>query len=389
MNSEINYKKRVLFIVTQSEMGGAQKFLLNFLNKTRNEIEASVAFGADGDGDLPVKLANMDIETHRLRFLKREMSPGNDFRACLEIRKLIKKTSPNDIFLISSKAGFLGSFVSRYMIHDTRYRVLYRIGGWTFNDPWPNWKKRLWIILERISARWKDVIIVNSIHDLEQAKKLKIKPKEKLIMIHNGIDSYKISLMPKDEARIKLFERVLSKNGKVFQANTVIGTVGNFYPTKGTLNFIEAAEYFKNDERIIFIIVGDGKEKENIEKSIKNRGLEKKVLLAGRIDSQNLMTAFDIFVLPSLKEGFPWVLLEAMVAKVPVIATRVGAVPEIIDDGESGFIVEPGNVPRMVDKIRELIASDHLKKEFSIKGHQKVLFNFTEDKMINETFSLL
>ena len=101
------------------------------------------------------------------------------------------------------------------------------------------------------------------------------------------------------------------------------------------------------------------------------------------------MPAFDIFVLPSLKEGFPFALIEAMSAKVPVIATRVGAVPEIIDNGKNGFIVEPGNSASMAGKIKELLASDHLLKEFAIQGHQTVLFKFNEDRIIGEIEGVL
>ena len=123
---------------------------------------------------------------------------------------------------------------------------------------------------------------------------------------------------------------------------------------------------------------------------IKDRGLEKKVFLLGQIqDGHQLMTAFDIFVLPSVKEGFPWALIEAMTAKIPVVATRVGAVPEIIEQGKNGFIVEPGNPAVLAGRIKEILSNDHLSKEFSIQGHQTVLFNFSEDKMVKEIEGVL
>ena len=383
-------KKRILFIITQSEMGGAQRFLFNLLSRIRDRYDISVAIGSDGGDELTGKLKNVGIEATILKSLKRNISPVKDIKACYEIKNLLNKLKPDDLFLLSTKAGFLGSITARFFQLTAIPRVIYRIGGWTFNDPWPDWKKNLWIKLERESARWKDIIIVNNNHDLEQAKQLKIKPKEKLLSITNGIDTYKLDLLSRDESRLKLFEKLSEKHGEISQANILIGTVANFYPTKGLEILVETAEYFKNDERISFVIIGDGEDRKKLQNLIIEKGLGKKVFLIGKIDNAHrYMPAFDIFVLPSLKEGFPFALIEAMSAKVPVIATRVGAVPEIIDNGKNGFIVEPGNSASMAGKIKELLASDHLLKEFAIQGHQTVLFEFNEDRMIGEIEGVL
>ena len=197
--------KKILFIVTQSEMGGAQRFLLNLISRINSRYDISVAIGSDGKGELHEKLKTLNIPVSTLKNLKREISPVNDIKACFEIRDLINTFRPDTLFLLSSKAGFFGSLASRFTIHNLRFKVIYRIGGWTFNDPWPAWKKRLWINLEKLSSSWKDTIIVNNQHDFEQAQKLNIKPREKIILIHNGIDPYKLDFLPRDEARVKLF----------------------------------------------------------------------------------------------------------------------------------------------------------------------------------------
>lgn len=398
MSSEINHqntttvspKKRVLFIITQSGGGGAQKFLYTLLSQISNRYNILVATGSDGDSELVKKLQTINIETTTLKLLKREISPYNDILACYEIRDLVKNFQPDTLFLLSSKAGFIGSFAAQFIVKNPKLKVIYRIGGWTFNDPWPKWKKKLWILLEKKSARWKDIIIVNNKHDFEQAQKLHIKPSEKIILIPNGIDPYKLQLLPRDEARLKLFEKISRKSGKVFQADTIIGTIANLYPTKGIKFLVETAEYFKKDERIIFTVIGDGPERKNLELLITDRQLKHKIFLLGQIeDGYKFMGGFDIFVLPSVKEGFPFVVIEAMAAKLPIVATRVGAMPEIIENGKNGFVVEPGNSAALASKIKELLTNDRLSQEFSIQGHQTVIFNFTEDKMIREVESLL
>ena len=395
--SEINSKKRILFIITQSEMGGAQRFLYNLLTQINSRYDIRIAVGSDGGNELIEKIKLLNIEVSILVNLKRDMSPVNDIKACFEIRDLINEFKPNTLFLLSSKAGFLGSLASRFLIDQSSLvighsslKVIYRIGGWSFNDPGPAWKKKLWVNLERISASWKDVIIVNNEHDYNQAKKLKIKPREKLAIIYNGLDIYKMEFIPREEARLKLFEKVSRHSGRIFQTETIIGTIANLYTTKGLTTLIEAVEHFKHNDTITFFVIGEGSEHTALEGLIKKKGLEKKVYLLGDIpDAKVYLQAFDVFVLPSLKEGFPWALIEAMAARLPVIATRVGAVPEIIENGENGFITEPGRPEQIAKKITEILSSDYLKKEFSIKAHQTVLFKFSEDKMIKEIEEIL
>ena len=90
-----------------------------------------------------------------------------------------------------------------------------------------------------------------------------------------------------------------------------------------------------------------------------------------------------------MKEGFPWSLIEAMTAKLPVIATSVGAVPEVIENGKNGMIVAPADSAQIVAKIREILSNDRLMQEMGIQAHQTVLLKFNADKMISQTEALL
>ena len=199
-----NLKKRVLFVITQSEYGGAQKFLYNLvshLEKSRYEFKITV--GSTGNEDFLKVLSANGIPHETLKFLKRNPNI-HDLRAMFEIRKLVSNYKPDVLFLNSTKAGFIGSLAARFPTKINALKVIYRIGGWSFNDPWPRWKKLLWITLEWLSSKWKDVIIVNNQHDFDQAKKLKIKTRDKIAMIHNGVETYKLDFMTREEARDKL-----------------------------------------------------------------------------------------------------------------------------------------------------------------------------------------
>ncbi len=383
-------KKKVLFVITQSEFGGAQRFLYNLVSHLDpNAYDILVTVGSTGNGDFQRVLKAGSIPNQTLKYLKRE--PGiHDLRAVAEIRDLIDKYRPDVLFLNSTKAGFVGSLASVFPKRLNALKVIYRIGGWSFNDPWPKWKKWFWILLEWLSAGWKDIIIVNNQHDLGQAKRLHIKPRREIVLIHNGIETYKLDFLSKEEALEKLFEKAAKFSGRILQAKNIVGTIANFYPTKGLEYFIEAADYFHDMDDLVFFIIGDGEARPELERRIREKGLEKKVFLLGQMpDAFRFLPAFDIFILSSVKEGFPWSLIEAMAARLPVIATRVGAVPEIIDNGKNGIIVEPKDPAQMAKKIREILESDHLKKELGIQAHQTVLFQFELDKMVKKIEELL
>ena len=399
MSSQINRLKKVLFVITQSEIGGAQRFFLELLprlSKEKYEISVAVGSTAAPSQEFADSLAEQSFKVFTLNHLKRDSGFlfWQDWRAVFELRKLIKNIRPDVLFLNSSKAGFIGSlstvFPSKLTTKNQKLTTIYRIGGWTFNDPWPWWKKRFWIVLEKISAKWKNLIIVNNQHDLEQAKSFKIAPTEKLVLIYNALDPYKIALLEKEEAKLKIFEKLSKVSGRIFQAKTMVGTIANFYPSKGLEYLVQAADLLKDRKDLIFLIIGDGLLRASLEQQIKDLGLENKVFLLGHLENaRQYLPAFDIFLLPSVKEGFPWVVLEAMSAKLPMIATKVGAVPEIIEDGKNGLLVSPAQPGQIAEKIKELLANDYLKKEVGLQGHQTVLFKFSAEKMTKEIEAIL
>ncbi len=393
MTNEI---KRILFVITQSEFGGAQRFLYELISRLdKDKYEILVASDSKEKSEFIESLNQKGIRTKQLKFLKRGVNPLFDFLAVIQLMKLINGFRPDFIHLNSSKAGVLGS-IAGFKIKLLRpkkfksLKIIYRIGGWSFNDPWPWWKKKLFIAAEKITAKLKDIIVVNNKHDYEQSAKLKIQPREKVVLIHNGIDALKMDFLSKDEARLKLSK----KSAKIFQAKFIVGTIANFYPTKGLSFLIDAVHLLKNSisneiPNIKFLIIGDGEEKKNLELRIKNYGLEKEIILLGQIaEAHKYIKAFDLFVLPSVKEGFPWVILEAMAAKLPIIATDVGAMPEIIENGKNGILVKPKNPQELAEAIKYLIENERILQELAIQAHQTVLFKFPIEKMIHETEKL-
>ena len=342
---EVNPQKKILFIITQSEFGGAQRFLSTLIPHLDAErYDVLVATGSTGDAHFTDHLNNLKIPNTTLKHLVRNPRPWHDVKAIFEIKRLIQNFRPDTLFLLSTKAGFLGSFTG------FNGKILYRIGGWAFNDP-QNWLRRnLIIAAERFAARWKDVIIVNNRHDFLQAQQFHIRPRNKVVLIHNGLDIANLKLYPREEARTKL--------GLPLDA-FVVGTIARDYPTKGLRYLPRHPEGYRQ------------------------------IVLSNVKYASRYLKAFDVYVSPSVKEGFSWAILEAMATGIPVIATRVGAAPEMIEDGVNGILVEPKNTDQLATSILTLIQNERLRQEFAIQAHQTVLKKFDLAKMVQEIESLL
>ena len=132
-------------------------------------------------------------------------------------------------------------------------------------------------------------------------------------------------------------------------------------------------------------MIGEGFQRELLEAMIRDHHLENKFILTGKIDNApKYLRAFDIFVLPSIKEGLPYTILEAMAAGVPIIASWVGGIPEMVENEKNGFLVLPKNPEMLAEKIAELLNNPGLAEQF-IKNSQIKLAEFSLEKMINET----
>ena len=383
--------KKILFIVTQSEFGGAQHFLAHLVTALdKNRYNIIVAAGPEGDDEngLLSFLEKKVINTRHLKYLRRSVNLLFDF--CLgiwEIYRLIEKEKPDILFLCSSKAGASGSFAGRLARVP---KIIYRIGGWTFNDPHSFLWKGFYKFIEKFSARWKDIIIVNAECHRKQAIELGIRPRKGIFTIYNGLDISKLEFLSREEAR----ERLLG-NSVAYQlispSTILVGTIANLYPAKGLGYLIEAARIIKDRfVSIKFIVIGEGMERSKLEELIKKYNLGENFFLFGAvIDAYKYLKVFDIFALSSLKEGFPWTILEAMAAEAPIVATSVGAVPEIIENKKTGFLVKPGDAKELSKAIIGLLEDYSLRVEMAKNAKIAIGEKFSLKRMVQEVEKLL
>jgi glycosyltransferase involved in cell wall biosynthesis len=137
-------------------------------------------------------------------------------------------------------------------------------------------------------------------------------------------------------------------------------------------------------------VIGEGEERRKLEGLIKKYHLENNFFLLGAIpDAYKYLKAFDIFVLSSIKEGFPWTILEAITAKVPIIATKVGAIPEIIDNKRTGLLVRPAEAEELSEAIAELIDKELLRHKLTEQANKTIRSRFDLKNMVSEIKKIL
>ena len=197
-------------------------------------------------------------------------------------------------------------------------------------------------------------------------------PATRTALVLNGIDTA-IQAQAEPSLRSEL----------AVQGGPLVGTVARLEEQKGLTYYIEAAFRVLVDcPTATFIIVGEGSLRPHLTQLIRSYGLERKVLLLGeRTNMREVYASIDLFVLASIDEGLPMVLLEALRESLPIVATRVGAVPRLIHDRETGLLVEPGDAAGLGHAILNCLREPSRAREFGRKGHALVCSQFSADAM--------
>lgn len=385
--------KKILFIITKSEMGGAQRFLYELITHLNPHKNYQFLVAAGGSGQLIEKLREKGIEVVSIKNFSN--APGlKNFLAFFETFNLIRKFKPDVLYLLSSEAGFIGSMTGsfyRFFIRNKKPKIIYRIGGWAFKEPHNIIVKKIFLWAEKLSAPFKDTIITNSEFDRQLAIKNKIARPEKIITIYNGLDIGNLKFLPREIAKKILENKIYETISYKLKAESLlIGTIANFYKNKGLQFLILAIAGIKRlQPNWRFIIIGDGPERFSLEKLIKNYGLENYISLIGSIsDAYKYLKAFDLFVMSSVKEGQPWVILEAMAAGVPIVATNIAGIPEMIENEKSGFLVEPADSEALCLAIEKILTHPSLAHTMTQNALTTIKEKFGIDEMIRKNEEL-
>ena len=343
---------RVLIFITLAEPGGAQTYVANLLPALAKHCE--VVVGAYGEGPLRDAAREAGVRFVALRHVRRPLHPGRDLLGLLELIALIRRERPDLVHANSSKAGVLGRLAALLMRVPVR---VFTVHGWAFKAH-SGQASRLYRWADRVMSPLTSATICVS--ETERAAGLAARTcrAQRTVVIPNAVD---VGAAPGarhdgDPPRVVSVGRLAAPK----DALTLLRALTDVAPAPFSA-----------------LLVGDGPDRPELEASIRALGLEDTVTLAGsRSDVPALLAAADVFVLSSRSEGAPFSILEAMAAGLPVVASNVGGVGELVVDGETGLLVPPADPGRLADALRRVLGDAALRRRLGAAGRARARERF-------------
>jgi glycosyltransferase involved in cell wall biosynthesis len=349
------------------EHAGTQRFLLELLRRMDRERFTPIVFSTLAQGELLPEVEALGVPVHEFGTGRRMLSPrtvGDLSRAAAFLRRERVDVLSCMLGLTTLVGPFVGRAAGVPVVVNNQRNLSYWLRGGA----------REWVY-GFVSRRVVDAVIVNSAAAARELSGRFRVPESKVRNIGVGTDLERIwRATPAEELKRELG----------LGESKVVGVVAKLSPVKGHGHFLEAAAFIlKAAGDVRFLIVGDGSERTRLEREAGELGLSGKVHFIGvRDDVPAVLKLMDVLVLSSLSEGSPNVVLEAMAAGVPVVAMRVGGVPEVVEDGVSGFLVDPGDAPGLSNAVLRLLNDADRAREMGEKGRAIAVENYDINRVV-------
>ena len=321
------------------------------------------------------KLKEENIRVIAIPNLQRDISLVDEFRSFHFIFRTLMEERPALFHTNSSKMGGIGNLAARLA---GVKKIIFTVHGWAFNEPRPWWQRTAITFFA-----WLTILFSHKTICVSDRTRKDISGwpfiKNKLVIIRNGIE--KFELLPRSEARREL--------GIHEDDTLIVGTISELHPVKGLDTLLEAFGKFSRKNDGVLIMAGDGEIRENLEDFAEHLGIGNRVSFTGYIpDARRYLTAFDIFCLPSRSEAMPYALLEAGLAARSVIATKVGGIPEVVENGLSGALIEPDDSETLFSTLMLLSNDPELRKRLGTALKETVEEKFSLKQMFKKTIAL-
>lgn len=375
-------RKKVIIFITKSNWGGAQKYVFDLATHLPTDMfEVMVALG--GNGLLYTRLVDAGIRVIELESLQRDISFTKDIVSFFNIVRIIKSEKPDIIHVNSTKISGLGALAGR--IFGVK-NIIFTVHGWAFNENRGYISKTV-IKLLYLLMLWLSHSVIAVSHKIKDQVKLWPFKKEKIKVIHNGITSPKF--LSKENARTQLGKIV----EQTFSDETIlIGGIGELHPIKGQTYAIQALEKIMRERptlNIKYIIMGAGDIENELQQEIINRNLLGTVFLTSYLeDAAQYITALDYYLFPSLSEGLAYAAIEAGFAQLPIIASKVGGLVEVIEAEKEGILIPSKNSDAIAEALYTYIDNPERAEKYSIAFHGKAVREFSLDKMVAKTIEV-
>jgi glycosyltransferase involved in cell wall biosynthesis len=372
-------KIRILIIVARLNVGGPAIQVLNLTREFNSgPFESLLIHGrlAPFEADM-TELPGMDVkERQSLPELGRELNPVKDIVTVLKLVGIIRKYKPQIVHTHTAKAGAAGRFAAWLCGVPV---IVHTYHGHVFHGYFSPLKTRLFIMIEKFLAGvTTKIITLSDLQKNEICGILKI-PSEKAAVIPFGFDLERFGSCR--ESCAGEFRKSIGAGPDT----RIVSIVGRITAIKNHALFLEAARICTDRvNNVLFVIVGDGEERAECEARAKELGITDRVVFAGwRKEVEKVYADSDITVLTSDNEGTPVCLIESLSAGVPVVATNVGGVADVVDDGISGFLAPPADAEALAGHILKLLADPGLRERMGKARQRKILDSYSGKRFVS------
>ena len=326
----------------------------------------------------------LDVPVRRLPALQREVSPTGDTKAVRKLIDVIRTERPDVLHTHTAKAGGAGRVAALLARGARPPVVVHTYHGHVLHGYFGRRQETFYRLLERALAHVTDRLIAVSAEVRDDLVALGIAPASKFVVIPYGFDlSARTDGTEADRARVR---SELDADETTF----VVGWVGRLTPIKRPLDLVRVLAALREHEvDARLCIVGDGPDRAAVEALAASLGVADRCRLAGYRDRLGeWYAAFDAFCLTSANEGTPVAAIEALAAQRPVVATRVGGTPAVVEDGLSGFLADEGDVATLSARLAELAADPAMRARMGAVGATRMHQLYAKERMVDDIDAL-
>jgi len=369
-------KTRIFYVITKANWGGAQRYVYDLATAAQKEgFEVTVIVG--GTGILTEKLKIAGVQTISLPLRQRRSFIGDllTFGSLFSLIRIFRAEHPNVVHVNSAKAGGLGALAARIAGVPL---IIFTAHGWEFNAP-----RNMFSKIGIAFFSWFTVLLAHRTIAVSESIRHDVRwwpfVMHRMSVIVLGIACP--PMLSREEARAALAPHAVG--------HYWIGMMSELNSTKRVEDAIRAFSIImpKHPEAVL-IVLGEGNERHTLERLIGESHLRNHVSLLGfKNNAPSLLKAFDLFLHTSISEALGYAILEAGCAKLPVVATQVGGIPEIIPDNDHGLLVPPRNPEALAAAIESLMSDPRRASELGARLHARVEHSFSKQKMLSQTLA--
>jgi glycosyltransferase involved in cell wall biosynthesis len=377
---------RVLRVIARLNVGGPALHV-TYLTRglTEHGYETTLVAGDVGRGEESMAFVaeEADVDVLRLPGLSRDLSPIRDAVAAWRLARIIRRLEPDIVHTHTAKAGAIGRAATLLAVSGRRPVVVHTFHGHVLRGYFGRGGALLFRVIEMMLARATDRLVAVSPEVRDELVALGVAPMRKFSVIRLGIELEPRVAFDGDTAEVR-------RRHAIPASKFVVGWFGRITAVKRTDDLLTMLTGLR--ERgvdALLLIVGDGDDRGRLEQRAHDLGIARSCLFLGyQEDVAPWYAVCDAVILTSAHEGTPVTIIEALAAGRPVVATRVGGIPDVVDEGETGFLVRHGDTHAMAERLEILARDPERRAAMGRKGRARMLERYAVERLVADVDAL-